>query len=243
MGKTRYCTHFGLPQGSVLSPFLFILYITDMTDDIQSKAVKKWLSCYKFADDGTMAISHIDMRKCYELMQNLCDHLTSWCIKNKLAINCEVNKTEAIILKTKNLSSQIEPPELVINNQHIRYVKQTRVLGLIIDDELKFSQHADQKLKECNKKWGLLTKTTNRKHGLNVRSLTLLLKVTVLTKLHYAAPLWLGKNLDVYKSFWNKVIMKITGAMLYPHRELTELVLHLPPLEIQLETLTVKFLC
>jgi hypothetical protein len=47
----------------------------------------------------------------------------------------------------------------------------------------------------------------------------------------------------VYKPFWNKVIMKISGAMFNPHRELTEIFLQLPPLEIQAETLTVKFLC
>ena len=214
-----------------------------MTDNLP-QSLKNTLSCYKFADDGTLAVSHMDIRKCYELMQNLCDFLSIWCIENKLAINCDVNKTEAIILQTKNTSSQLMiPPELIISNQKIRYVKQTRVLGLIIDDELRFKQHAYQKIKESNKKWGLLTKTTNRNHGLNVRSLTLLLKTTVLTKLHYAAPLWLDKNMDVFKSFWNKVIMKISGAMLNPHRELTELVLHLPPLEIQLETQTVKFLC
>ena len=46
-----------------------------------------------------------------------------------------------------------------------------------------------------------------------------------------------------YCQFWNEVIMKITGAMLYPHRALTELTLHLPPLEVQLEVQTVKFLC
>ena len=122
-------------------------------------------------------------------------------------------------------------------------MKSTKWLGLIVDDELSFGQHAAQKLKECNKKWGLLTKTTTRNHGLNVRSLTLLLKTVVLTKLFYASPLWLGKHMDYYKKFWNKVIMKISGAMVNPHRELAELTLHLPPLEVQLETLTVKFLC
>jgi len=176
-------------------------------------------------------------------MQKLCDHLSQWCINNKLVINCDVNKTEAIILSTNNPTSHHTPPELIINNKTIRYVKQTRVLGLIVDDELNFKEHAQQKLKECNKKWGLITRSTNRNQGLNVRSLTLLLKTTVLTKIHYAAPLWLKENLEVYRAFWNNVIMKVTGAMFNPHRELTELVLHLPPLEIQVETLTVKFLC
>ena len=65
----------------------------------------------------------------------------------------------------------------------------------------------------------------------------------MLTKLHYASPLWLHDNLEVFKKFWNNVVMRTSGAMLNPHREVTELALHLPPLEVQLNMLTTKFLC
>ena len=136
-----------------------------------------------------------------------------------------------------------DPPKLYINSTYIRYVKSTKVLGLIIDEDLNLSEHAVQKLKECSKKWGLITKSTNRNHGLNIRSLLQLLKTTILTKLGYAAPIWLPNNIHIFKEFWNAVIMKISGAMLNPNRDLIELALHLPPLEIQLEILTVKFLC
>ena len=61
---------------------------------------------------------------------------------------------------------------------------------------------------------GNLSKTTNRNHGLNVRSLTLLLKTVVLTKLHYASNLWLHDNLEVFKGFLNNVVMRTSGAML-----------------------------
>ena len=242
LGQPTYCTVFGLPQGSALSPLLFILYITDMTDNIP-ESVKNYLSCYKYADDGTLMMTHETMKTCHEKMQSVCDNLTKWCTMNKLVINCDINKTEAMVLKTNYEDTQDIPPELNISNQKIRYVTHTRVLGILIDDELKFDQHANQKLKDCKKKWGLITKSTNRNHGLNIRSLTLLLKTTVLTKLLYAAPLWLGKNMDIFTSFWNKIIMKISGAMLNPQRDLTELALHLPPLNVQLEVLTVKFLC
>ena len=122
-------------------------------------------------------------------------------------------------------------------------MKSTKVLGIILDEKLSFKDHALTKLNECKKKWGLITKNTNRNHGLNVRSLTILLKGVILTKLLYGAPLWLSNNLDCFTGFWNQIIMKISGAMLNPHRELTEIALHLPPLELQLEMLTVKFLC
>ena len=117
------------------------------------------------------------------------------------------------------------------------------MLGITLDERLSFKDHAITKLNECKKKWGLITKNTNRNHGLNVRSLTILLKGVILTKLLYGAPLWLANNLDCFTGFWNQIIMKISGAMLNPHRELTEIALHLPPLELQLEMLTVKFLC
>ena len=135
------------------------------------------------------------------------------------------------------------PPQLIINNCNIRYVSSSKVLGLIIDENLDFSEHAINKLKECNKKWGLIIRNTTRNHRLNIRSLTLLLRALILTKMHYAAPLWLYKNLHLYKEFWNKVVLKISGAMLNPNRDLVELEMQLPPLNMQLEVLTVKFLC
>ena len=243
-GASILCSLFGLPQGSVLSPLLFILYVADMTDEMP-KWLKKWLSCYKFADDGTLLIAHQNMFKCYRLMQRLCNELSKWCQKNKLIINCELNKTEAIILKTggEPCPDEEQPPQLQINGQYIRYVKSTKVLGVILDDQLNFNCHARQKLHECIKKWSLITKSTNRNHGLNIRSLTLLWKTMILTKLMYAAPIWLWRNLEAFKSFWQSSFMKITGAYLYPNRALSEIALQLPPLEILLEIQTVKFLC
>ena len=116
IGAPILCSLFGLPQGSVLSRLLFILYVADMTDEMP-KWLKKWLSCYKFADDGTLLIAHHNMFKCYRLMQRLCSKLSKWCQKNKLVINCELNKTKAIIQKTggEPCPDKEQPPELQIN--------------------------------------------------------------------------------------------------------------------------------
>ena len=205
--------------------------------------LKKWLSCFKFADDGTMFIAHQNMETCHQLMQKLCNELTKWCKRNRLVINCEENKTEAIVLNTGNTSYTQLPPQLLIDGKQIRYVRSTKVLGLILDEDLNFKEHAERILKQCNSKWSLITKSNTRNHGLNIWSLLLLFKSTIITKLMYAAPLWLWKNLCKYASFWSNAIMKISGAMLNPHRMLTEVALHLPPLEVQLEIQTAKFLC
>lgn len=83
IGTARDCFLYGLPQGSVISPLLFIIYVSDMTKDFPDK-IKHCMACYKFADDGTMLISHKEISKCYRLMQTLCDHKTKWCVKDKL---------------------------------------------------------------------------------------------------------------------------------------------------------------
>ena len=243
-GRSRRCGLFGLPQGSALAPLLFIIYIADLINTVPTR-VKEIMGMFKFADDGTVVISAPNMVICHELMQIFCNHLHRWCVMNKLVPNCDVNKTEAMVLQTGNTAygSDLIPPLLSIGGKIIQYVHQTKALGVIIDDKLTFKEHAESKLKVCNQSWGNLTKSTNRNHGLNVRSLTLLLKTVVLTKLHYASPLWLYNNIETFRDFWNKVIMKTTGSMLNPHREVTELALHLPPLAVQLHLLTTKFLC
>ena len=152
-------------------------------------------------------------------------------------------KTSTPALNSIHNQQLMSLPKLKINGKEIEYVEKTKVLGIILDNQLNFMAHALEKLKACNKKWAFITRGTNRNHGLNIRSLLLLLRTTVLTKLLYAAPLWLKKNIDLYTSFWNRVLMKISGSMLYPQREITEIALHLPPLEIQLEGITAKFMC
>ena len=242
-GPIRNCNLFGLPQGSTISPLLFIIYISDMSKSIPEE-LRFIISLYKFADDGTIMVYEENLRQCHHLLQQVCDSLSTWCKNNKLVINCNVNKTEVVVLNTMSEQNDIQSlPNIKINGKEIRYVSFSKVLGLVIDEKLSFQEHASQKLKECKQKWGILTRSTNRCQGLNVRSLTLLLKTIILTKLLYAAPIWLKNQLKTFNSFWNDIVLKCSGSTLYPHRDFTELTIQLPPLEVQLETLTLKFLC
>ena len=240
-GPYRKCGWYGLPQGSVLSPFLFILYISDMLDDLP-KDERANINCYKFADDGSIVAFHEDSVECRAIMQRICDHLGQWCRQNMLVLNCDKNKTEAMILETE-CQRDVSPPQLVIDGRKIHYVEHTKVLGIFIDKDLSFKHHATEKLKHCKQVWNLIKRGTTRDRGLNTRSITYILKVVVLTKLLYGSMLWLHNNLDTFRSFWNEIILKCSGSMFYPHREITEIALQLPPLDVQLEVITVKFLC
>jgi hypothetical protein len=60
----------------------------------------------------------------------------------------------------------------------------------------------------------------------------------------YGAPLWLGRNKDIFKGIWKDIIRNIAGVMFNPYRDPTEIALtpSLPPLEVQFEILSDKFL-
>ena len=58
----------------------------------------------------------------------------------------------------------------------------------------------------------------------------------------YAAPIWLKDNLNIFKDFYARVLLKISGATHHPPKELTSVALNIPPLEISYQMVTTKFI-
>ena len=139
----------------MLSPLLFVIFISDMllfNSDPTASALLKENSCsYKYADDGTIAFIHKSLICCYNMAQEACTLINTWCKKWRLKVNCSVNKTEAIIVKAKEEAPII--PNLKIGDREILYVKQSKVLGILIDENLKFSTHASAQLRNCWYTW------------------------------------------------------------------------------------------
>ena len=125
---------------------------------------------------------------------------------------------------------------------NLQYVEKSKVLGVTIDENLTFSHHAKAVLKSCWYAWYQVSDKTTRKRGLNTSSLSILFKTIVLTKLLYASPIWLDKNLDIFKDFMSKVLLRITGAQFHPTKELKEVLVGIPPLKLLQEQITIKFM-
>ena len=122
----------GVPQGSVLGPILFILYINDIQN------CSKLISLVLFADDTNILHSHTCLKTLNEIIQIEMNKITDWLNANKLSINTV--KTKFVLFRTKNKKINYDL-KILINNENIKQVKNTTFLGIVIDEFLTWSEH------------------------------------------------------------------------------------------------------
>ena len=241
VGQPRTCGTTGLPQGAVLSPLLFIIYISDLltTRNLPSD-VRHHTETYKFADDGSVLVTGTQ-EECERSMKKILQYIHEWCRQWRLVVNTDKDKTEIIVIQPKRSDPLISLTKLRMGRSEISYADSSKVLGVYLDKDLDFQQHATYTLKKCWYSWNKLSSETSRTAGLNSTTLSLLFKTVVLTKLFYAAPLWLEERLENFKAFVSRAKLKILGSQFFVPKVLADLLTTIPPLEVVLETLTIKF--
>ena len=138
----------GVPQGSVLGPLLFLIYINDLEKNIKSNI--------KFFADDTMLFSIVKDPKvtAMELNHDL-NIIRQWAYQWKMEFNPDVTKqaTEIIFSCKKNKPNH---PQLTFNNNTVVEVKDQKHLGLTFTPNLSFSKHIHEKLGKAKKIIGII---------------------------------------------------------------------------------------
>lgn len=143
---------YGVPQGSILGPLLFLLYVNDVT---HSSPLSKFIL---FADDCTLYKSNTDLPLLISQMNQELFLLGKWIRSNKPALN--IDKTNYIIFhRNKHMPANLE--YLRINRAVIKQVFSTRFLGVIVDDKISWSMHIKTVCNKVNKMCGIMQLTSH----------------------------------------------------------------------------------
>ena len=171
----------GVPQGSVISPTLFNVHINNMEDSIPDHLM---INTNKYADDCTQdevvgigALSHI---------QETADAMTNWATENKMIVNAKKTKDMWISFTKSNP----EPSPVWIDDTELERVKTFKLLGVWIQDDLKWNTHVREITKKANKRLFLLREC--RKSFLPSEVGLVTYKTKIRPLLEYASPVWNG---------------------------------------------------
>ena len=135
----------GVPQGSVLGPLLFLLYINDISES--SNLLKYFL----FADD-TMFYSSKNAEENEKVLNTEIDKVSEWLSANKLSLNVRKSKLLTFtLMKRHNIN-------LTINNVPLEEVSNTKYLGIVTDNKLTWRHHIEYIKTKSSKGIGLLSK-------------------------------------------------------------------------------------
>ena len=143
----------GVPQGSILGPLFFFIFINDIPDQIQS-------NIKIFADDTSIfSIMNDSIRASAALNKDL-NQISNWAFSWKMSFNPDNSKqAKEIVFSKKRSTTQL--PELIFNNNIVSSTDSHKHLGMILDSKLSFNQHIKEKICTANKGKGTIRRLFN----------------------------------------------------------------------------------
>ena len=173
----------GVPQGSILGPLLFAIYINDLPKVLRNTTVTL------FADDTAIYCSSQSARDLQTMLNQDLDRLAQWLYEHKLTLN--ISKSKFMLIGGPRKLNTLEEFTLIIKEKELDRVNSFKYLGVIINENLSWTDHVDYIKTKVSQRLGVLQRI---KHLLPRNTRELFVKAMVLPILDYADVTWGDKS-------------------------------------------------
>ena len=203
--------HCGVPQGSILGPLLFLIYVNDIVN------CSNLLHFIIFADDTNMLFSANNLEDLITIVNTELHKLSIWFKANKMSLN--LKKTNFILFGNKLIDISTCTARIQIDGCQIDQVTKIKFLGVIIDEKLNWKYHISQLSSTLSRNIGIINKIRNK---LPYDALVTLYDSMVLSHLNYCCIVWgstYHSNLETILKLQKKSLRIITKSSYRAHSE------------------------
>ena len=206
--RSFYCTK-GVPQGSVLSPLLFNIYVSDL----HSMAKENNSSLRSFADDMILYHSDTSAEQASKTVCAALNIINGELVDLGLPINIEKSAALLICPSAKKSNHLPITPPILHCGTPVNTVTEMRLLGVIVDNQLSWSSQLNSVISKVSQKIGILRRN---KHQLSPSARRLFYLAVIQPDLEYAAtatiPFMSPSLRDRLCSVWRRAVRCVAGA-------------------------------